>query len=61
AAYPHSPSAGLEAFLLTQELRMRRSLLDIVNSPGGVFRYSRRTSPYGFNGTFWGIELKHSF
>ncbi|MHC8441580.1 MAG: TonB-dependent receptor plug domain-containing protein [Candidatus Eutrophobiaceae bacterium] len=37
------------------------AIAGVVNSPGGVFRYSRRTSPYGFNGAFGGIELKHSF
>lgn len=33
----------------------------IVDSPNGVFQYSRSTAPYGFNGAFWGISLKHSF
>ena len=33
----------------------------IVDSPHGVFRYSRRTAPYGFNGTYWGISLKKTF
>ena len=33
----------------------------IVDSPNGVFQYSRRTAPYGFNGAFWGMSVKHSF
>lgn len=33
----------------------------IVDSPNGVFQYSLRTAPYGFNGAFWGMSVKHSF
>ena len=36
------------------------SIKDIVDSPG-VFQYSRRTAPYGFNGAFWGMSLKQRF
>ena len=37
------------------------TIKDIVNSPHGVFRYSRRTAPYGFNGAYWGVSLKKRF
>ncbi len=37
------------------------TILGIVDSPNGVFRYSRNTAPYGFNGAFWGIKLKARF
>ncbi len=35
-------------------------ILDIVDS-AGAFTYSRRTAPYGFNGAYWGIQLKANF
>lgn len=37
------------------------TIAGIVDSPNGVQRYSRRTLPYGFNGAFWGIQIKHNF
>ena len=33
------------------------TILDIIESDS-VFKYSRRTAPYGFNGAFWGIQFK---
>ncbi|MDD9841130.1 MAG: TonB-dependent receptor [Alphaproteobacteria bacterium] len=33
---------------------------DIVDS-FSVFSYSRRTAPYGFNGAYWGVQLKQRF
>ena len=37
------------------------TIKDIVDSPQGVFVYSRATAPYGFNGTFIGVSVQQSF
>ena len=33
----------------------------IVDNPRGVFTYSRRTAPYGFNGAYWGVQMTRRF
>ena len=37
------------------------TIKNIVESPNGVFRYSRRTAPYGFTGAVWGLKWHQPF